>query len=51
MKNNHEENREPFGCPRLAIAFARHSGATVYQSDGSEANVQRSMIQTRMTVT
>ena len=24
----------------LAIAFAPHSGATVYQSDGSEANVQ-----------
>ena len=24
----------------LGIAFAPHSGATVYQSDGSEANVQ-----------
>src|SRR5262245_63446843 len=24
----------------LAIAFAPHSGATVYQSDGSDANVQ-----------
>ena len=24
----------------LGIAFAPHSGATVYQSDGSDANVQ-----------
>src|SRR5436189_4797079 len=30
----------PLAALFLGIAFAMHSGATVYQSDGSDANVQ-----------
>ena len=35
----------------LGIAFAPHSGATVYPSDGSEANVQTFMIHEHQTAT
>src|SRR5215813_2228216 len=40
MKNSYAETPEPLSCPIFGHCFCPALGATVWPSDGSEANVQ-----------